>query len=94
MKTFQELKEYLGGFRLGSFPTMKPMASLGDKGPNKPAGQQSLGVGINAAYTTQAAGTMRPFLKAQKKKTVKKEKKKEETELEKYFDNIEKEKNK
>jgi len=31
MKTFQELKEYLGGFRLGSFPTMKPMASLGDK---------------------------------------------------------------
>ena len=74
MKTFQELKEYLGGFRLGSFPTMKPMASLGDKGPNKPAGQQSLGVGINAAYTTQAAGTMRPFLKAQKKKTVKKEK--------------------
>ena len=74
MKTFQELQEYLGGFRLGSFPTMKPMASLGDKGPNKPAGQQSLGVGINAAYTTQAAGTMRPFLKAQKKKTVKKEK--------------------
>jgi len=74
MKTFKQLNEYLGGFRLGSFPTMKPMASLGDKGPNKPAGQQSLGVGINAAYTTQAAGTMRPFLKAQKKKTVKKEK--------------------
>tara|TARA_B100000902_G_scaffold187454_1_gene179513 strand:+ start:132 stop:776 length:645 start_codon:yes stop_codon:yes gene_type:complete len=74
MKTFQELKEYLGGFRLGSFPTMKPMASLGDKGPNRPAGQQSLGVGINAAYSSQAPGTMRPFLKAQKKKTVKKEK--------------------
>jgi hypothetical protein len=53
---------------------MKPMASLGDKGPNKPAGQQSLGVGINAAYSSQAPGTMRPFLKAQKKKTVKKEK--------------------
>ena len=30
MKKFQELKEYLGGFRLGSFPTLKPMASLGD----------------------------------------------------------------
>ena len=94
MKTFKQLNEYLGGFRLGSFPTMKPMASLGDKGPNKPAGQQSLGVGINAAYSSQAPGTMRPFLKAQKKMTVKKEKKKEETELEKYFDNIEKEKNK
>jgi hypothetical protein len=74
MKTFKQLNEYLGGFRLGSFPTMKPMASLGDKGPNKPAGQQSLGVGINAAYSSQAPGTMRPFLKAQKKKTVKKEK--------------------
>jgi hypothetical protein len=74
MKTFKQLNEYLGGFRLGSFPTMKPMASLGDKAPNRPAGQQSLGVGINAAYTSQAAGTMKPFLKAQKKKTVKKEK--------------------
>ena len=74
MKTFKQLNEYLGGFRLGSFPTMKPMASLGDKGPNKPAGQQSLGVGINAANSSQAPGTMRPFLKAQKKKTVKKEK--------------------
>ena len=71
MKTFQELKEYLGGFRLGSFPTMKPIVSLGDKGPNKPAGQQSLGVGINATYSSQAAGTMRPFLKAQKKKKFK-----------------------
>tara|TARA_E500000318_G_scaffold28159_1_gene28380 strand:- start:5667 stop:6074 length:408 start_codon:yes stop_codon:yes gene_type:complete len=135
MKTFQELKEYLGGFRLGSFPTMKPMASLGDKAPNRPAGQQSLGVGINAAYTSQAAGTMKPFLKAQNNKVLNKikdkynltkdqladltrlpmstltsilnsagalaqylpmgeEKCSEGTELEKYFDNIEKEKNK
>ena len=135
MKTFQELKEYLGGFRLGSFPTMKPMASLGDKAPNRPAGQQSLGVGINAAYTSQAAGTMKPFLKAQQNTVLNKikdkynltkdqladltrlpmstltsilnsagalaqylpmgeEKCSEGTELEKYFDNIEKEKNK
>ena len=68
MKKFQELKEYLGGFRLGSFPTLKPMASLGDKAPKRPAGQQSLGVGINAnnsVSTSQAPGTMRPFLKAQ-----------------------------
>jgi len=130
MKTFKQLNEYLGGFRLGSFPTMKPMASLGDKGPNKPAGQQSLGVGINAAYSTQAPGTMRPFLKAQTNTLLNKIKDKykltkdqladltklptatltsilnsagalaqylpmgEQTELEKYFDNIEKEKNK
>jgi len=132
MKTFQELQEYLGGFRLGSFPTMKPMASLGDKGPNKPAGQQSLGVGINAAYSSQAPGTMRPTvsLTAQTNTLLNKIKDKykltkdqladltklptatltsilnsagalaqylpmgEQTELEKYFDNIEKEKNK
>ena len=71
MKKYQELKEYLGGFRLGSFPTLKPMASLGDKGPKRPAGQQSLGVGINAnnsVSTSQAPGTMRPFLKASNNK--------------------------
>ena len=132
MKTFQELQEYLGGFRLGTFPTMKPMASMGDKAPNRPAGQQSLGVGINAAYSSQAPGTMRPTvsLTAQTNTLLNKIKGKykltkdqladltklptatltsilnsagalaqylpmgEQTELEKYFDNIEKEKNK
>ena len=73
MKKYQELKEYLGGFRLGSFPTLKPMASLGDKAPKRPAGQQSLGVGINAnnsVSTSQAPGTMRPFLKASNNKVI------------------------
>ena len=73
MKKYQELKEYLGGFRLGSFPTLKPMASLGDKAPKRPAGQQSLGVGINASRsvsTSQAPGTMRPFLKASNNKLI------------------------
>ena len=63
MKKYQELKEYIGGFRLGSFPTLKPMASLGDKAKDL-QGQQSLGVGINASRsvsTSQAPGTMRPF---------------------------------
>ena len=75
MKKYQELKEYLGGFRLGSFPTLKPMASLGDKGPKYPAGQQSLGVGINANKSvsyTRAPGTMRPFLKASNNKLINK----------------------
>jgi len=132
MKTFKQLNEYLGGFRLGSFPTMKPMASMGDKAPNRPAGQQSLGVGINAAYSSQAPGTMRPTvsLTAQTNTLLNKIKGKykltkdqladltklptatltsilnsagalaqylpmgEQTELEKYFDNIEKEKTK
>ena len=73
MKKYQELKEYLGGFRLGSFPTLKPMASLGDKAPKRPAGQQSLGVCINASRsvsTSQAPGTMRPFLKASNNKLI------------------------
>ena len=73
MKKYQELKEYLGGFRLGSFPTLKPMASLGDKAPKRPAGQQSLGVGINASRsvsTSKAPGTMRPFLKASNNKLI------------------------
>ena len=73
MKKYQELKEYLGGFRLGSFPTLKPMASLGDKAPKRPAGQQSLGVGINASRsvsTSHAPGTMRPFLKASNNKLI------------------------
>ena len=97
MKTFQELKEYVGGFSLGSFPTMKPMVSLGDKSPNKPAGQQSLGVGINAAYSSQAPGTMRPTvsLTAQTNTVLKQYLPMgEQTELDKYFDNIEKEKTK
>ena len=70
MKKFQELKEYLGGFRLGSFPTLKPMASLGDKGPKTPAGQQSLGVGINANNSVSTSlqcsiGFFQPPLPAQ-----------------------------
>ena len=71
MKKYQELKEYLGGFRLGSFPTLKPMASLGDKAPKRPDGQQSLGVGINASrsVSTSQAGTMRP-LKASNNKLI------------------------
>jgi len=76
MKTFKQLTEYLGGFRLGSFDTLKPMADLGDKEPYRPAGQRSLSVGINASYSTQAPGTMRPFLTAQQNKVINKIKKK------------------
>ena len=132
MKTFKQLNEYIGGFRLGSFPTMKPMASMGDKGPSAPAGQQSLGVGINAAYTTSEPSTMKGTvsLTAQTNTVLNKIKSKfnltkvqlntltklpvhtltsilntagaitqylpmgEQTELDKYFDNIEKEKTK
>lgn len=73
MKTF---KEYMSGFSRGSFDTLKPMADLGDKEPYRPAGQRSLSVGINASYSTQAPGTMRPFLTAQQNKVINKIKKK------------------
>jgi len=60
-KTF---KEYLGGFRLGYFDNIEPMASLGDIPPKGQAGKDSRGVGLHANYTSQAAGTIKPMLTA------------------------------
>jgi len=65
-KTF---KEYLGGFRLGYFDNIEPMASLGDIPPKGQAGKDSRGVGLHANYTSQAAGTIKPMLTASAKKT-------------------------
>jgi flagellar capping protein FliD len=74
MKNF---KEYLGGFRLGSFDNVEPMADLGDLPPKGMAGKDSRGVGLNAVYSSQAAGTIKPMLTAKKiqkkNKTVKEE---------------------
>jgi hypothetical protein len=64
-KTF---KEYLGGFRLGYFDNIEPMASLGDIPPKGQAGKDSRGVGLHANYTSQAAGTIKPMLTASAKK--------------------------
>ena len=69
MKKFKELiKEfnsnisYVGGVRLGSHGNFKPIASLGDTPPKR----------VNATYMHgRAAGSLRPFLKAQKKKKFK-----------------------
>src|SRR5210317_72744 len=64
-KTF---KEYLGGFRLGYFDNIEPMASLGDIPPKGQAGKDSRGVGLHANYSSQAAGTIKPMLTASAKK--------------------------
>jgi|TARA_R110002020_G_scaffold20883_1_gene70742 hypothetical protein len=64
LKTFKEYLNYMGGFRLGYIDNISPMASLGDKPPKGQAGKDSRGVGLHATYSTQAAGTMRPFLTA------------------------------
>lgn len=57
---------YLGGIRLGSFDSISPMKSLGDKAPKGMRGKDSRGVGLNANHSAQAPGTMRPFLTAKK----------------------------
>ena len=65
MKNF---KEYLGGFRIGNLDNLQPMADLGDKPPKGQGGRDSRGVGLNANYTSQAAGSMKPMLTANAKK--------------------------
>ena len=66
IKTLKEYLDYVGGFRLGYVDNITPIASLGDTPPKGQAGKDSRGVGLNANYTSQAAGTMRPFLTANK----------------------------
>ena len=68
LKYMKNFKEYLGGFRIGNLDSMQPMASLGDRPPKGQGGRDSRGVGLNANYTSQAAGTMKPMLTADAKK--------------------------
>ena len=65
MKTF---KEYTGGYRIGYVDNITPMTSLGDTPPKGQGGKDSRGVGLNANYTTQGVGTIKPMLTANKKK--------------------------
>ena len=64
MKTF---KEYTGGYRIGYVDNITPMTSLGDTPPKGQGGKDSRGVGLNANYTTQGVGTIKPMLTANKK---------------------------
>ena len=66
IKTLKEYLSYMGGFRLGYVDNITPMASLGDTPPKGQAGKDSRGVGLNANYSSQAPGTMRPFITANK----------------------------
>jgi hypothetical protein len=66
IKTLKEYISYMGGYRIGYVDNISPMASLGDTPPKGQAGKDSRGVGLNANYTSQAAGTMRPFITANK----------------------------
>ena len=124
----KSFKEFLGlpTVRVGGLDSMHPIADLGDTPPKCQGSIASRATGLQANYSSQAPGTMRPFLKAQQNTVLNKIKSKynltkdqladltrlpmttltsilnsagalaqylpmgEETELEKYFDNIEK----
>ena len=92
LKTLKEYISYMGGFRLGYVDNIQPMASLGDKPPKGQGGKDSRGVGLNANYSSQAPGTMRPFITASKKIQDKnkksKEKVKEDKEMDQFVDDI------
>jgi len=68
MKNF---KEYLGlpTIQVGGLDSVHPIASLGDTPPKGKGSRDSRATGLVANYDTQAPGTMRPFLTAQKVKT-------------------------
>src|SRR5210317_2042732 len=65
----KSFKEYIGttGLRIGNIDSVRPTVSLGktDRPPkNKGRTADARAVGLNANYSSQAPGTMRPFLKA------------------------------
>ena len=68
MKSFKEYMDYIGGFRLGNYDNITPIASLGDTPPKGMAGKDSRGVGLQANYTTQGVGSIKPMLTASAKK--------------------------
>ena len=72
IKTLKEYISYMGGYRIGYVDNISPMVSLGDTPPKGQAGKDSRGVGLNANYTSQAAGTMRPFITANTKRVPRK----------------------
>ena len=48
-KSFKEyIKSYLGGYRLGNYDNITPIASLGDVPPKGKGGKDSRGVGLHA----------------------------------------------
>lgn len=66
MKTF---KEYLGlpTISVGGLDSYHPIASLGDTPPKGKGSKDSRAVGLQANYTTQGVGTIKPMITANKK---------------------------
>jgi len=100
-KKIKTLKEYLGlpTISIGGLDSYHPTASLGDLPPRGRGSRDSRVTGLQANYTSQAAGTMRPFLTASAKKLQQKNWKekghgpyrknqKEEIELDKFLNDL------
>ena len=70
----KSFKEYLGlpTIAIGGLDSYHPTASLGDLPPRGRGSRDSRVTGLQANYSTQAPGTMRPFLTADAKKLQKK----------------------
>ena len=66
MKT---LKEYLGisTIRVGGLDSIHPIASLGDRPPKDQGSRDSRATGLQANYTSQSVGSVKPMLTADAK---------------------------
>ena len=53
-KTFKEYRNYIGGYRLGNYDNITPIASLGDVPPKGQGGKDSRGVGLHASASKKA----------------------------------------
>ena len=67
MKTF---KEYLGlpTISVGGLDSYHPIADLGDKPPKGKGSRDRRATGLNANYTSQSVGSIKPMLTADAKK--------------------------
>ena len=67
MKT---LKEYLGisTIRVGGLDSIHPIASLGDRPPKDQGSRDSRATGLQANYTSQSVGSVKPMLTANTEK--------------------------
>lgn len=63
------LKEYLGlpTIRVGGLDSIHPIASLGDRPPKDQGSRDSRATGLQANYTTQSVGSIKPMLTADAK---------------------------
>ena len=66
----KSFKEFLGlpTVRVGGLDSMHPIADLGDTPPKGQGSRAPRATGLQANYSSQAPGTMRPFLTADAKK--------------------------